>query len=101
MASPCDSVDEAEEDVEEPWAERLIQQSGLCKLVLTGGGGATTEDSLRTDVSSSEPDEESKKQKKATNDFKNYISICSVGGVRHLWLWILPGGVRVSMGDCT
>lgn len=63
LASPCDSVDEAEEDVEEPWAERLIQQSGLCKLVLTGGGGATTEDCLRVDVSSSEPDDESRRKK--------------------------------------
>lgn len=63
MASPWDRVEEAEEEVEEPWTERLIQESGLCRLGLTGGGGATTDDCLRTDVSSSEPDEESEQER--------------------------------------
>lgn len=53
-------MEEAEEDVEEPWTVRLIQESGLCRL---GGGGATTDDCLRADVSSSEPDEESEQER--------------------------------------
>lgn len=61
LASPWDSVEEAEEEVEEPWTVRLIQESGLCRFGLTRGRGATTDDCLRTDASSSEPDEESEK----------------------------------------
>lgn len=57
-------MEEAEEEVEEPWTEWLIQESGLCRVGLTIGRGATTEDCLRTDVSSSEPDEESDQENK-------------------------------------
>lgn len=52
-------MDEAEEEVEEPWTERLIHESGLCRVGFTRGWGATTDDCLRTEVSSSEPDDES------------------------------------------
>lgn len=59
--SPWDRVEEADEEVEEPWVERLLPESGLCRVGLTKDCGATTEDCLRADVSSSEPDEESTK----------------------------------------
>lgn len=96
LASPWERVEEAEEEVEEPWTVRLIQASGLCRFGLTWGGGMTTDECLGTDVSSSEPEEESKQKK-------------SEGWVIHLWLLhfqsaplsLLPGGVRVSMGDGT
>lgn len=57
-------MEEAEEEVEEPWTLLLIQESGLCRLGLTIGGAATNDDCLRTDVSSSEPDEESEQENK-------------------------------------
>lgn len=56
-------MEEAEEEVEEPWTVRLIQESGLCRFGLTRGGGATADDCLDTAVSSSEPDEESEKER--------------------------------------
>lgn len=68
LASPWERVEEAEEEVEEPWTVRLIQASGLCRFGLTWGGGMTTDECLGTDVSSSEPEEESK-QKKAKGEW--------------------------------
>lgn len=67
LASPCERVEEAEEEVEEPRAERVNQDSGLCKLGLTWDEGPTTEDCLRTADSSSDPDEESKGRRDTVN----------------------------------
>lgn len=52
---------------------------------------ATTEDCLRLDVSSSEPDEESEKRGKTFSVINNHIHHYSYG--------LIPGGVRVMMGD--
>lgn len=32
LPSPCDRVDEAEDEVDDPWMERLIQNSEFCRL---------------------------------------------------------------------
>lgn len=56
-------MEEAEEEVEEPWTVRLIQESGLCRLGLTTSEVGTTDDCLRADVSSSDPDEESESKR--------------------------------------
>lgn len=61
-----EEAEEAEEDVEEPWTERLIQESGLCRLggcSREEGAGAPkpapTDDCLNTAPSSSELEDES------------------------------------------
>ena len=60
--------EEEEEEVEEPWTERLIQESGLCRLGWARDGGAPsntpTDPCLRTEASSSDPDEESEREGK-------------------------------------
>lgn len=57
-------MDEAEEEVEEPWTEWLIHDSGFCRLGLTVGGGTITDDCRRTDVSSSDDEESEQKRNK-------------------------------------
>lgn len=61
-----EEAEEAEEDVEEPWTERLIQESGLCRLggcsregVSRASKSTPTDDCLSRAPSSSEPDDES------------------------------------------
>lgn len=67
-------MEDAEEEVDEPWTVRLIQASGLCTLELCWRGGTTTDECRgTTDVSSSEPEDESREKGKKEEGEENVI----------------------------